>query len=118
MRDMHQAWRHTSYGHTNISASHLQGLDASASTQLLLQHKWIRPAATGIALVLAATFVWSVIKVVRRYYSPRSKRKRTVDLNKVDLISCKAVHIYGAAQHALLCLIGLQLSAVIGLHES
>jgi hypothetical protein len=68
---------------TRARCTTVQGVDGRMPAQFPSQHRWIRPVGSAVALVLASTFVWSVIKVVRKYNSPRNKRKRTVDLNKV-----------------------------------
>ena len=50
-------------------------------------YPWARPLFAGVALLLAGSFALSTVRVVQRYNSPRAKRARTVDLNKVGCFS-------------------------------
>lgn len=61
-----------------------QGVRASGPVRLLEQSRWARPVLGVVGLFFAGTFLLSLIRVVRRFNSPRSKRKRTVNLNKVQ----------------------------------
>ncbi len=62
-----------------------QGIDASAPARFMEQNRWARPVLGAIGLFFAGTFLLSVVRVLRRHNSPRSKRTRTVNLNKVSL---------------------------------
>ena len=62
-----------------------QGIDANAPARFMEQNRWARPVLGAIGLFFAGTFLLSVVRVMRRYNSPRSKRTRTVNLNKVSL---------------------------------
>lgn len=61
----------------------VQGLSASAVFQRIPQTRWARPALGALGLLLAGTLLLSMVRVVRRLNSPKAKRRRTVDLNKV-----------------------------------
>ena len=60
-----------------------QGLSASAVFQRIPQTRWARPALGALGLLLAGTLLLSMVRVVGRFNSPKAKRRRTVDLNKV-----------------------------------
>ena len=62
-----------------------QAVDASAPAQFLRQTRWARPVLGALGLFFAGTLLLSVVRVLRRYNSPRSKRTRTVNLNKASL---------------------------------
>lgn len=76
-------------GHPNVDqfSNALQAVDAIAPAQFLRQTRWARPVVGALGLFFAGTLLLSVVRVLRRYNSPRSKRTRTVNLNKVSLIS-------------------------------
>ncbi|BDA47494.1 hypothetical protein COCOBI_10-3420 [Coccomyxa sp. Obi] len=61
----------------------IQGMDANAPARFMEQNRWAQPVLGAIGLFFAGTFLLSVVRVLRRYNSPRSKRTRTVNLNKV-----------------------------------
>ena len=61
----------------------MQGLQGVQPFQQISQARWARPVAGVLGLLLAGTFLLSLWRVVGRYNSPKSKRRRTVDLNKV-----------------------------------
>lgn len=61
----------------------MQGLQANPVFQRLPQTRWARPALGALGLLFAGTLLLSVVRVFQRYNSPKSKRRRTVDLNKV-----------------------------------
>lgn len=60
-----------------------QGVPGRLPFQGIPQTRWARPALGALGLLLAGTLLLSLVRVVRRYNSPKSKRRRTVDLNKV-----------------------------------
>ncbi len=61
----------------------MQGLNPSAVFQRIPQARWARPALGALGLLLAGTLLLSMVRVVGRFNSPKAKRRRTVDLNKV-----------------------------------
>ena len=65
------------------SPSLAQGVPGRLPFQGIPQMRWARPALGALGLLLAGTLLLSLVRVVRRYNSPKSKRRRTVDLNKV-----------------------------------
>ena len=66
-----------------------QGLQASAVFQRIPQARWARPALGALGLLLAGTLLLSLVRGVGRFNSPKAKRRRTVDLNKVP---CSRLH--------------------------
>ena len=61
----------------------MQGLRANPVFQRLPQTRWARPALGALGLLFAGALLLSVVRVFQRFNSPKSKRRRTVDLNKV-----------------------------------
>ena len=61
----------------------MQSLQANPVFQRLPQTRWARPALGALGLLFAGALLLSVVRVFQRYNSPKSKRRRTVDLNKV-----------------------------------
>ena len=61
----------------------MQSLQGVEPFQRIAQARWARPVVGALGLLLAGTLLLSLARVVRRYNSPKSKRRRTVDLNKV-----------------------------------
>ena len=69
--------------HVSNTPDHMQGLSASAVFQRIPQARWARPALGALGLLLAGSLLLSMVRVVGRFNSPKAKRRRTVDLNKV-----------------------------------
>lgn len=51
--------------------------------QRIPQTRWARPALGALGLLLAGSLLLSMVRVMGRFNSPKAKRRRTVDLNKV-----------------------------------
>ena len=61
----------------------MQSLQGVEPFQRIAQARWARPVVGALGLLLGGTLLLSLARVARRYNSPKSKRRRTVDLNKV-----------------------------------
>ncbi|CAK0783201.1 hypothetical protein CVIRNUC_006400 [Coccomyxa viridis] len=66
----------------------IQSLQGVEPFQRIAQARWARPVVGALGLLLGGTLLLSLARVARRYNSPKSKRRRTVDLNKtvVDVL--------------------------------
>ncbi|EIE23581.1 hypothetical protein COCSUDRAFT_47354 [Coccomyxa subellipsoidea C-169] len=67
-----------------------QAVDASPPAQFIRQTRWAQPLLGALGLFFVGTFLLSAVRVFRRYNSPRSKRTRTVNLNKAIVESLDA----------------------------
>ena len=81
----------------------MQGLQGVEPFQRIAQARWARPVVGALGLLLAGTLLLSLARVVRRYNSPKSKRRRTVDLNKVLSLPPLGLSMLCFPSYATLC---------------
>ena len=78
----------------SMSAVWVQGVEPSGFNpqRYFAENRWARNAAVGAGAFFAITLAVTLARVAKRYNSPTSKRRRTVDMNKAGLLIAAAAN--------------------------